>query len=204
MSSHHIVRDEQEPALVIFNSPSNFDLIQSLLEWSPTVIINPSLVDFVLSNGFKVDVVIGEAQFLSEIRDKLSHQLPIKYISKQSGEHDIQQALYFLIAANYTAANLIVPINQVVKGVEEHYLDSLDLVVYDEGFKWHFCKESKFKKWVPKGFKFRLLDEEVSISRHGELISKKLSTNYSTVEITSEGFVELNKNGKGFWLGESV
>ena len=37
MSSHHIVRDDQEPALIITNgaSCSEEELIGQLLEWSP-------------------------------------------------------------------------------------------------------------------------------------------------------------------------
>jgi thiamine pyrophosphokinase len=40
MSSHHIVRDDQEPALIIANGAScNPELLGQLLEWSPLVVV---------------------------------------------------------------------------------------------------------------------------------------------------------------------
>ena len=40
MSSHHIVRDDQEPALIIANGAScSNELLGQLLEWSPIVIV---------------------------------------------------------------------------------------------------------------------------------------------------------------------
>lgn len=39
MSSHHIVRDNQEPALIIANGADcGDDLLQQLMEWSPYVL----------------------------------------------------------------------------------------------------------------------------------------------------------------------
>ena len=49
MSSHHIVRDDQEPALIIANGASCSDeLMGQLLEWSPLVIVLDSAIERVL------------------------------------------------------------------------------------------------------------------------------------------------------------
>ena len=61
MSSHHIVRDDQEPALIIANGAScSEELIGQLLEWSPLVIVLDSAMDRVLELGIKIDVLLGD------------------------------------------------------------------------------------------------------------------------------------------------
>ena len=62
MSSHHIVREKQEPALYIHHL-GNFDEenLGQLLEWSPTIVVAASEYEKALSLGIKIDVVIGLA-----------------------------------------------------------------------------------------------------------------------------------------------
>ena len=61
MSSHHIVRDDQEPALIIANGAAcSEELIGQLLEWSPLVIVLDSAIKRVLELGIKVDVLLGD------------------------------------------------------------------------------------------------------------------------------------------------
>jgi thiamine pyrophosphokinase len=76
MSSHHIVRDEQEPALLIANGESCSDeLLGQLLEWSPVVVVLDRAVWRVLDRGIKIDVLLGEPNsrwrwFIHPIRTK--------------------------------------------------------------------------------------------------------------------------------------
>ena len=61
MSSHHIVRDDQEPALIIANGLAcNTELLGQLLEWSPLVIVLDAAIERVLDLGIKVDVLLGD------------------------------------------------------------------------------------------------------------------------------------------------
>ena len=49
MSSHHIVRDDQERALIIGNGQAcSKELMGQLLEWSPLVIVLDSAIERVL------------------------------------------------------------------------------------------------------------------------------------------------------------
>jgi thiamine pyrophosphokinase len=57
MSSHHIIRDKQEPALIIANGEAcSMDILDQLLEWSPMVIVLDGALEHVISLGIKVDV----------------------------------------------------------------------------------------------------------------------------------------------------
>ena len=61
MSSHHIVRDDQEPALIIANGAScSSELLGQLLEWSPLVIVLDSAIERVMQLDIKVDVLLGD------------------------------------------------------------------------------------------------------------------------------------------------
>lgn len=58
MSSHHIVRENQEPALLIEDLflIDEEDLGQ-LLEWSPTIVIEAETIDLLDARGYKFDIV---------------------------------------------------------------------------------------------------------------------------------------------------
>ena len=55
MSSHHVVKEKQEPGLLILD-PGDFDneYLGQLLEWSPTVLIADSLTAWAEALGIKV------------------------------------------------------------------------------------------------------------------------------------------------------
>ena len=66
MSSHHIVRDDQEPALIIANGAvCKPELLGQLLEWSPLVVVLDSAMERVMELDVKVDVllIVTEAEF---------------------------------------------------------------------------------------------------------------------------------------------
>ena len=57
MSSHHIVKEGQEPALIIANGEScSTELLGQLLEWSPFVVVLDGAINRVLDLGIKVDL----------------------------------------------------------------------------------------------------------------------------------------------------
>ncbi|MFQ3213065.1 MAG: hypothetical protein ACI9C9_000591, partial [Marivirga sp.] len=74
MSSHHVIRDEQEPPIIILTANFNMDLVNDLLGWSPLLIVVEEVYPFFEAIGIKVDIVIGlveedsvkypEAQFI--------------------------------------------------------------------------------------------------------------------------------------------
>ena len=59
MSSHHLVRENQEPGLYIaewFSSAA--ELLEQLSQWAPKIIVHERVLDQVLETGTKVDVVL--------------------------------------------------------------------------------------------------------------------------------------------------
>ena len=76
MSSHHIVRDDQEPALIIANGAAcSSELLGQLLEWSPLVVVLDSAMERVVALGIKVDVLAIGGKRTSWMLSSLIEQL---------------------------------------------------------------------------------------------------------------------------------
>lgn len=110
MSSHHIVKEKQEPALIIANGEScNFSLLEELLEWSPFVVVLDGALDRVLELGIKVDVLLGDfdrnAHDFDDIRKR---QFPIEIVhTPDQDKTDLEKAIDFLLERGFPAANIV-------------------------------------------------------------------------------------------------
>lgn len=108
MSSHHVVREKQEPALIIANGEAcSEELIGQLLEWSPTVIVLDGALNRVLSLGIKVDVILGDFDSV-DVEYLKTSQYPVKVVhTPDQNYNDLEKAILYLISEEYPAANII-------------------------------------------------------------------------------------------------
>jgi len=108
MSSHHVVREKQEPALIIANGAAcSPDLLGQLLEWSPTVIVLDGALERVLDLGIKIDVILGDfdGKDPNDIRES---QYPVKVVHTPNQMYtDLEKAILYLIEEDYPAANIV-------------------------------------------------------------------------------------------------
>lgn len=110
MSSHHVVREKQEPALIIANGEAcSTDLLEQLLEWSPLVIVLDGAIERVLDLGIKIDVLFGDFDGLSIPLDEIKQrQYPIKIIHAPDQEKtDLEKAIDYLISREFPAVNIV-------------------------------------------------------------------------------------------------
>ncbi len=164
MSSHHIVRDDQEPALIIANGAScSQELMGQLLEWSPFVVVLDSAMERVLDLGIKVDVLLGDfdRNFNPEIY--LEKQFPLEIVhTPDQNKTDLDKALDFLIERGHKAVNIIwatgkradhtlTNITNIIR-----YRNELKIVILDDHSKV-FLLPQKFEKWYPKDTKISLI-----------------------------------------------
>src|ERR1700761_4565755 len=100
MSSHHIVREKQEPALLILGLDSFSDeLLGQLLEWSPTVIVTLTTAEKVHAYGIKIDWIIT---------DQLHLQLQSDIKLMPTGnDTEAEAAIKYLVTYGYPAVNII-------------------------------------------------------------------------------------------------
>jgi thiamine pyrophosphokinase len=148
MSSHHIVREDQEPALLILNAHAiPFDKIQELLEWMPTVLVAKSEIETVLSWGIKVDVFIAPADEVNDWEIKLADQFPIKIISLDSDQDLLTTAFNFLMISKVKAINCLLQAKDQLTKLELH--PQVDIEAFVEGKRWSWIKSGKFENGWP-------------------------------------------------------
>lgn len=77
MSSHHFVREDQEPGLFIYEWVDNAkELIDQLAQWAPKIVVHEQALEQFLIHGFKVDVVLYDKQE-GWVKESVSHQFPV-------------------------------------------------------------------------------------------------------------------------------
>jgi thiamine pyrophosphokinase len=158
MSSHHIVRDDQEPALIIANGAEcSRELLGQLLEWSPLVIVLDSAMHRVIDLGIKVDVLLGDFDRGFDPDYFLEKQYPLEIVhTPDQDKTDLEKAFDYLIKRGIPAANVIwatgkradhtiTNITNIVR-----FRDKLKIVVLDDHSKV-FLLPKKFEKWYPAG-----------------------------------------------------
>ena len=99
MSSHHIVREGQEPALIIANGQAcSMDLLNQLLEWSPFIVVLDGALSRVLELGIKFDVALGDFDGLNidTLRDQIPPDTAIEFTPDQN-KTDLEKGIEYLI-----------------------------------------------------------------------------------------------------------
>src|SRR5687768_15468350 len=117
MSSHHFVKEGQEPALVILDRLA-FQHTESLLQWVPLILVADYALENVLSWGIKIDVVLHGEYPLEMLEEAVRGHGPIQ-ILKTENEQVITSAFEFLMREEYDAVNLLInPREEVFREVE--------------------------------------------------------------------------------------
>jgi thiamine pyrophosphokinase len=154
MSSHHIVRDDQEPALIIANGEAcSAELLGQLLEWSPLVIVLDSAIERVLELGIKVDVLLGDFDrgFDPDYYKEKQYPIEIVYAPDQD-KTDLEKAFDYLIKKGHLAANVIWATGKRADHTITNltnivaYRDKLKVVILDDHSKV-FLLPNTFEKW---------------------------------------------------------
>ncbi|MGF1923672.1 MAG: thiamine pyrophosphokinase [Bacteroidia bacterium] len=187
MSSHHIVREKQEPALYIHHF-GNFDEenLGQLLEWSPTIVVAASEYEKVLSLGIKIDVVIGLAEGL-----QIQEHTKFVYSSLEN----IPTAVKYLISEGYPAVNIISEENKFDDLAT--YLPEINMVLLTEKEKSYAIKPG-FSIWKAKGTIFH-----IDIIAYFETSNLKPEDNGDFVVI-NDGFVNFTFTTEYLFLSEII
>jgi thiamine pyrophosphokinase len=188
MSSHHIVREKQEPALLIISLEGfNEEYLGQLLEWSPTVLVDESLYENTDSLGIKIDGVISSNTEFSPQEST--------YIIPTEDNH-LEDALKFLVGEQYPSVNIIT--NQFAVKDYAVYVDRIDLVIYMEN-KRIFPVRSGFSKWSAANEKVLLLQEVNNLHVSGlRFLTKHI------LETEKDGFYSLVFDHEFIFIAETI
>ncbi|MFT5479397.1 MAG: thiamine pyrophosphokinase, partial [Bacteroidia bacterium] len=143
MSSHHFVRDKQEPALIIANGQACSDhLLNQLLEWCPFVLVLDGALDRVLMKRIKVDAVLGDFDSIEVDRSSVDKFQEVTWIDAPNQDKtDLEKGIEYLIENGHKAANIVWAtgkrldhtINNVLSMAK--YQSQIELVLLDDHSK---------------------------------------------------------------------
>jgi thiamine pyrophosphokinase len=154
MSSHHIVRDDQEPALIIANGEAcSQELLGQLLEWSPLIIVLDSAIERVLELGIKVDVLLGDFDRGFDVNYYKEKQYPLEIVyAPNQDKTDLEKAFDYLIEKGLKAVNVIWATGKRADHTITNltnivaYRNLLKIVILDDHSKVYLLPET-FEKW---------------------------------------------------------
>lgn len=153
MSSHHFVRENQEPGLYIdewfFNAP---ELLEQLSQWAPKIIVHERVLNEVLDTGTKIDVVLY-VKDKELVEEKTRFQFPIELAeAKQSFEANIQ-----FIEQHYINRIHIIS----TKTPEEITFETEAKLTFFNTTNSFFKIETGFEKWMAKAARFEIIENSL-------------------------------------------
>ncbi len=208
MSSHHIVRDEQEPALLIANGEScQPELLGQLLEWSPVVVVLDHAIYRVLDLGIKIDAWLGDFDRIADADFETirTRQYPLDVIhTPDQDKTDLEKGIEYLIERGFPAVNIvwatgrradhaITNMTNIVR-----YKDRIRIVLFDDYSKI-FPLVGRFEKWyaaktpislIPVGTVTGIQTEGLTYNLHHETLTLGYRTGSSN-EAAQDGFVRI-------------
>ncbi|MFM6948864.1 MAG: thiamine diphosphokinase [Aquirufa sp.] len=156
MSSHHIIREKQEPALIIANGQMcSMDILNQLLEWTPTVVVLDGALEHVYQLGVKVDVWLGDFDreiVLDEI-DLSSYPMKRVFTPNQD-KTDLEKAFDYLLEEGHSAVNVVWATGKRMDHTLNNfhsmvrYSDRLKIVMIDD-YSLIYPLPKVFEKWYP-------------------------------------------------------
>ncbi|RQP16964.1 thiamine diphosphokinase [Parapedobacter defluvii] len=187
MSSHHIVKEDQEPALIIAATdriPSS--LLNQLLEWNPIVITDGRNLEHVVQLGIKVDVLVTDEP--ADLSQDHVFVLPLT-------TSFLDTALTYLIKRGCRAANILS--TDVDPNLLLRYAAKIQVVLLSNGRRT-FVVKSGFTKWKPKG-------ESVFLHSNQVIETKGLQQTGENEYITAhDGFYSIHFDQSHGLVGEQI
>jgi len=187
MSSHHVVKERQEPGLLIL-SLEGFEpeYLGQLLEWSPTVVVTDEVYSQLETMGLKIDGVI--TAFPEHSRQHHTRQIPMLENYRESG-------INYFIEDKYPAVNVI---DREFKPENyQKFCGSINLVIYAGSMKI-FPVKSGFSKWKTMGEKVILIEPVDNL-----YFTNLAQTAGNEFRVEKDGFYSLNFDQSYIFVAEN-
>jgi len=206
MSSHHFVKEGQEPALIIANGEAcSNELLGQLLEWSPFIVVLDGAMNRVADLGIKIDVLLGDFDSRSDGLDFVSNHMNIEIVhTPDQNKTDLQKGIEFLIERGYSAVNILWAtgkradhnLSNITDIVRFKHL--INIVIHDDYSKIYVIPTT-FKKWYAKDTPISLMPvgEVLGISTSGLLYNMENETlilgykTSSSNQVAQDGFIQI-------------
>lgn len=217
MSSHHIIRDNQEAALLIADGEAcSVALMEELLEWSPFVLVLDGALARVLEWNIRVDVWLGDFDSGEALTER-AQALGIERVHTPNQDFtDLQKGFDYLIGRGFHSVHVLWAGGKRM----DHYFnniftaaawsDRLDISFIDDITRAFFISK-EFRKWYPKNTPISLLP----CGEAHEVITENLVWNLanetlklpektsSSNRVLADGFVDIKFKSGHILLVES-
>ena len=208
MSSHHIVRDEQEPALLLWEPGQlTFEQAGELLEWSPRVIVHQQALEEALQWGIKLDAVWASPVLLEQVTAAVDHQQPVSVLPFSAEKPPLQEVLQWLKAINQRSLYLLAnaensnfSLLQQLEGLQQ----MVQVQVISHNWRYSYFSKGLAQKWFPADSCLRIVAFGEKPA-HNALDTANPAEDQQLQELLVEqaGMVEV-KGSAAFWLGEKL
>ncbi len=152
MSSHHVVRDKQEPALIIANGMEcSKELLGQLLEWSPFTVVLDGAWPRVHAMGMSVDAILGDFDGKWDIEAVKNERPEIQLIQTPDPNFtDLQKAVQWLIGLGHGAVNIV-----WASGLrmDHSFNNVLSMAGFAGQINWRIIDDNSLVYAVPRDFK---------------------------------------------------
>ncbi|WP_257658673.1 thiamine diphosphokinase [Parapedobacter lycopersici] len=191
MSSHHIIRENQEPALLIDDlNAVPLPYFEQLLEWSPTILTGDDALIQLQAHGIKVDVWFTRKKEATP--PPQDHLLIIP-----AGPAWMDTALDHLIARGHRAVNVLSETSSVLE-LMYRYADRIDIVLLGNEQRIVVAKPG-LNKWKPAGETIWLYGESNGVVTEG--LIRRGANEYVTQQ---DGFFSVTFSGSYGLVGERL
>lgn len=210
MSSHHFVKDEQEPTLIVYSiKPHQWSIVSQLLEWSPIVIAHHTALEQIIALGHKVDIVIVNKEQYQFWSERLNYQYPLE-IEVCEEEFFLKSAMALTQQRGNHALNIITEDVELLSVIGEaaQWSRHFDTVIYSETQRHVLARGLQFKKWLPAFSRISIMPllEGTYISTEGfdtNLQEEKLGDGIELLK-KIEGEVSIRANSVPFLISEMI
>lgn len=193
MSSHHVIRDGQEPPVLLADAEaSQHPLLPDLLEWSPVTICLDVAVPGLLRRGLKADYILCLKSAPDQWRYILDDNYSAQVVSTP-GWPSVTEVVKQVLAEVH-ADHLHIVTGQEA---ERDWMASFGkVVVFTPSRKWSHYTTGTFRKWMPAG-------QELWVEGSFGEVEGNVRYQTDCIETTASGMVRIN-GLLDAWIGEPL
>ncbi len=198
MSSHYIIRDDQAPALLIFEAETvSNSILSAFMEWNPTIIINESEIGYILHNNIKVDGIILSKRSKEEVDEILGYQRPYDLFEKDGFPKNL---IDYLKEKNIHSIDIVKSFDSEGLKLSKLFESDFNIIIFSDHTKFIHITDNSFQKWASPGRGFIIKKEHPDT-----IITTTNLGEYETdcYRVESEGIITIKSNGR-IWLGEII
>jgi len=198
MSSHHFVKEFQEPALLILSlKDHDIEKLESLLEWAPYVIVHENVFADILKKEIKIDAVLCQNANRELILELIEMQWNIELFEIVPTDNLIQKSLNIVEKNGGRNLNVFDTANTLSIEFPLFESQNSQIVVFGQNIKWHLPIELKFEKWLAANTILHLKTANFTALN---IEGNYMQVSNNQISITANGLVSISSIKNEKWL----